>query len=305
MQSMRGIAGLLLLIAFSGLAGCGGGSGSAPVSSINISPISITMAPGVQRAFFYVIKGSSSNLNVTWSVQEAAGGTVTQTGLYTAPTAPGLYHLVVTSQADPTKFSTANITVQSSGVSLNVSQHNFTVLPGGSVSLASAVSVTGSANTALTWALISSSTGSTPGTITQTGVFTAPAAASGIGTDLVQVSSAADPTQNDYITITVENAQISILPATLTIQHGQSGTFGYNIKVEGSSDNTITWFESDSSGNPLSGGITSGGVTTYPDGTKLDQSGHYTAPATPGTYYITVQSNAVPSVKATSTVTVQ
>ncbi len=55
---------------------------------------------------------NTANKNVTWAVTEgAAGGTVSATGQYTAPATPGVYHVVATSQADPTKTITATITV--------------------------------------------------------------------------------------------------------------------------------------------------------------------------------------------------
>jgi parallel beta-helix repeat protein len=41
----------------------------------------------------------------------SAGGTVSSTGLYTAPSTSGTYHLVVTSRTDPTKTATATISV--------------------------------------------------------------------------------------------------------------------------------------------------------------------------------------------------
>lgn len=44
-------------------------------------------------------------------MQEAGGGTITPTGLYTAPATAGTFHVVATSVADPTKSATATVTV--------------------------------------------------------------------------------------------------------------------------------------------------------------------------------------------------
>jgi formylglycine-generating enzyme required for sulfatase activity len=50
--------------------------------------------------------------DVTWSVLEgSAGGTVTQDGLYTAPFEEGEYHVVATSDLDPSKSARATVTV--------------------------------------------------------------------------------------------------------------------------------------------------------------------------------------------------
>jgi chitinase len=48
---------------------------------------------------------------MTWSVQEASGGTIDPTGLYTAPAAAGTYHVVATSVADSTKSGISVVTV--------------------------------------------------------------------------------------------------------------------------------------------------------------------------------------------------
>ena len=52
------------------------------------------------------------NTAVTWSVVEGpSGGTVTQTGLYTAPGVEGTYHVRATSQADPSESAVATVYV--------------------------------------------------------------------------------------------------------------------------------------------------------------------------------------------------
>lgn len=48
---------------------------------------------------------------VTWSVQEAGGGSVDSTGLYTAPSASGTYHVLATGVTDPTNVGSATIRV--------------------------------------------------------------------------------------------------------------------------------------------------------------------------------------------------
>lgn len=52
---------------------------------------------------------------VAWSVAEgAAGGSVTSSGLYTAPSTEGTYHVLVASAADPARASTATVNVKAS-----------------------------------------------------------------------------------------------------------------------------------------------------------------------------------------------
>lgn len=76
-----------------------------------VSPSTVTLAPGDMRTFTATVIGTT-NTAVSWSVQEGAvGGTITSDGAYTAPDIPGIYHVVATSQADPTKSGTAIVTV--------------------------------------------------------------------------------------------------------------------------------------------------------------------------------------------------
>lgn len=50
---------------------------------------------------------------VTWSVRETGGGTITPSGLYTAPNTPGVYHVVARSNEDPEASATAQVIVRS------------------------------------------------------------------------------------------------------------------------------------------------------------------------------------------------
>jgi hypothetical protein len=78
---------------------------------VTISPENVTLNTGATQTFKATVTGTS-NTNVTWSVLEgASGGTVSGSGVYTAPNTVGTYHVVATSQANPTKSATATITV--------------------------------------------------------------------------------------------------------------------------------------------------------------------------------------------------
>jgi hypothetical protein len=75
------------------------------------SPANAVMGLSETRAFTATVH-HTANTAVTWSVQEgAAGGVITAGGLYTAPSTPGVYHVVCTSAADPTKSSVCEVVV--------------------------------------------------------------------------------------------------------------------------------------------------------------------------------------------------
>lgn len=83
--------------------------------AITVSPTTATLSVG-KTATFTATVTNTTNTAVTWSVVEAAGGSVTSGGVYTAPAAPGAYHVRATSVADGTKTATATVTVQAGDV---------------------------------------------------------------------------------------------------------------------------------------------------------------------------------------------
>src|SRR5262245_47424818 len=78
------------------------GEGSSPVGvagmSVAVTPHAASVIPGGMVAFTATVTGTTSaqSTAVTWSVQEAGGGTVDASGHYTAPGAAGTYHVTAT-----------------------------------------------------------------------------------------------------------------------------------------------------------------------------------------------------------------
>lgn len=92
---------------------CGGTSvcnaGACGVG-ITIQPKTASVPTGGAQNFSALVTGTSNNA-VTYSVQGGpAQGTIDQSGVYTAPAAAGVYTVVVTSQADPSKSDSATVT---------------------------------------------------------------------------------------------------------------------------------------------------------------------------------------------------
>ncbi len=86
-------AGLCL----SSLVGCGGGNdGGAP--TVQLFPSSAQVAPGGTVQFRTVLENWTGG--VTWSVDEADGGSISADGLYQAPDAAGLYTVIARSVVD-------------------------------------------------------------------------------------------------------------------------------------------------------------------------------------------------------------
>jgi hypothetical protein len=100
-----------------GLTGCAastnpaGAESGPPGVTVQIIPTQASSPPSGQVQFAAVVTGAATSA-VTWAVTEGtAGGTVDASGHYTAPGSTGVFHVVVTSQADTSKSATAQVTV--------------------------------------------------------------------------------------------------------------------------------------------------------------------------------------------------
>ncbi len=91
---------------------CGGDDAGAPHGApLDVSPADVSLTAGATAPLTAAVAGSS-NTAISWTVAEgSAGGTVSSSGLYTAPSTSGTYHVVATSRADPTKTATVTISV--------------------------------------------------------------------------------------------------------------------------------------------------------------------------------------------------
>lgn len=207
---MKGQLGdLILLTVLIGagvfLSGCGGGSAapappSSPAVTVAITPSSTMINQGATQTFTASVAGTTNTV-VTWSVQEGpSGGTITNAGGYTAPSAAGTFHVVATSQADSTARATATISVPS--VSVAVAPQTSVVTLSGAQSFAA--TVTGTINTAVAWSIQEGAAG---GMIDASGDYTAPGS---LGTFHVLATSAADASAMGIATVTV--VQSSFVP---------------------------------------------------------------------------------------------
>ncbi|HOX47110.1 MAG TPA: Ig-like domain-containing protein [Myxococcota bacterium] len=195
MGKLRFVAGWVVCFGLA-LGACD--QGAIESVSVTLSPETVTLAPGATQAFTAEVLGSDDQ-RVLFSVEEAGGGSVDGSGRYTAPADEGVYHVVVTSVADATKSDTATVTITANP------EVTVTVLPA-SVTLQVSetqqfsATVTGDANTAVTWS-VDEANGC--GSVDNLGLYTAPADPA---TCHVTATSQADPTRSD-------TASVSVVPA--------------------------------------------------------------------------------------------
>ena len=273
--------------------GNGGGGTTPPTISITISPTSATVSASGTQQFQANVTGSS-NTAVQWDVNQTAGGsaqtgTISSSGLYTAPptTVPLQVTVTAVSQADPTKIANASVTVNPINVppAINVTISPMTATLAVSTNQQFTATVTGTNNTAVTWSVDGVAGGNmTVGTINTNGLYAAPATAGG---HTITATSVADKTKSASATVAVLSLTVAPASSKLALQ----GVQQFTATVQGTTNTSVTWsVDGVAGGNSMVGTITTGGL--------------YTAPGTAGTYTVTATSVALPSYSVNATVTV-
>ncbi|OLC73154.1 MAG: hypothetical protein AUH83_12405 [Deltaproteobacteria bacterium 13_1_40CM_4_68_19] len=102
----------------------GGPQGTAPaIVEVSIDPAAVAIAGGGSIRFIAAVTGTS-DAAVTWSTD---AGTIDQSGIYTAPNAPGTFSVTARSRADPGRSATAFVSV--STISVGLSPQAVTLAP--------------------------------------------------------------------------------------------------------------------------------------------------------------------------------
>jgi predicted DsbA family dithiol-disulfide isomerase len=217
-----------------------------PPVAVSVLPAAavVLAATGTQQ-FTAVVTNAGSNTAVTWQVNGIAGGnatvgTISSAGLYTAPAAipsPATVAVTATAAADPTRTGSAAVTV--AYVAVTVMPSTATVMAHAAQSFVA--SVMNTSNTAVTWYVNGIAGGNaTVGTISSSGVYTAPATVPSPAIVTVTAVSMADSTRSG-------SAQVTVTAASSSSSSG-SGSGG-----------------STSGGGGGGGGSGGGGAMTVPD----------------------------------------
>jgi hypothetical protein len=274
----------------------------AQTVSVSVSPTSASVQTGATQQFTATVTGSS-NTAVNWQVNGVAGGnstvgTISTSGLYTAPAtvpSPAAVTVKAISQADTTKSASATVTVTAPAVvSVSVSPTSASVQTGATQQFTA--TVTGSSNTAVNWQVNGVAGGnSTVGTISMSGLYTAPAAVPSPSTVTVTAVSQADTTKSASATVTVTApaVAVAISPTSASVQ--TTFTQQFTATVTGTTNTAVTWQV-----NGVVGGNSTVGTVTA--------NGLYAAPsAVPSSATVTVtavsQADTTKSASASVTVT--
>lgn len=164
--------------------GCAGISNSAPrqpqasSDKISLSPATLTISSGAQQQF---IATSTGNPLFVWS---ASAGTISNTGMFTAPSVTSSMKVKVTATnaADTATVAISEITiVPANKITINVAPATATVSSDGKQQFSA--TLTSTSNTAVTWQ-------ASKGTISSTGLFAAPSVTSSTIATVTAVSAA-------------------------------------------------------------------------------------------------------------------
>ena len=91
---------------------------NVPAVTLTLSQTKITMDQGATQLVYANVYGAVDR-SVSWTFQESGmGGSVSSTGLLTAPTTAGTYHIVATSTWDTTQTATLTLVVEASSVTV-------------------------------------------------------------------------------------------------------------------------------------------------------------------------------------------
>lgn len=207
------------------------------VSGVAVSPSSSTLETGQTQQFSATVT-ALSNTALSWSVDGIAGGnssvgTVSSSGLYTAPSSEGSHTVTASSSADKSASASASVAVFTFALSPQV----VTVAPSSTQQYTATIQ--GISNAAVNWSVDGVAGGNaSSGTITSGGLYTAP---SGIGPHTITASSATDASATQTAQLTVVNvSQAAVLTyhnddardgaylqeVTLTPTNVNSNTFG-------------------------------------------------------------------------------
>jgi hypothetical protein len=86
---------------------------------VSVSPAPAVVNISAPLTFAAQVSGAVDT-RVTWSVQENGGGTINSDGVYTAPATAGVYHVVATSNADPSKTAVVEVRVRAAGGTVTI-----------------------------------------------------------------------------------------------------------------------------------------------------------------------------------------
>ncbi|MCX7942884.1 MAG: Ig-like domain-containing protein [Deltaproteobacteria bacterium] len=199
-----------------------------PPVKVTVSPKNQTVNAGTSFKFSVTVENADEDPSVKWEVLGGnQNGTIEQDGYYTAPDSvpnPPDVTIKATSNFDPSAYDTATVTV-AKPIEVEVSP-NFVYVNVTKTQQFTAT-VKNTSNQEVTWSVYG---GASNGTITQTGLYTAPANVPNPNIVSIIATSKADPTKSGGAQVVIAPPiQVSITPAEAKLALRESKLFTASV----------------------------------------------------------------------------
>jgi hypothetical protein len=252
------------------------GASAPTVSGVTVSPSTAAVAGAATQQFTATVAGTNSpSQSVTWTT---SAGSISSSGLFTAPAATSSSQTITvtaTSTANTAFSGTASVTVAAVGSTVSgvsITPATATKTGGTTQQFTATVAGTNSPSQNVTWS-------TTAGSISSSGLFTAPAASSSIQTVTITATSVQNTARSGTAVVTVPAAvvvtpvvtAVVVTPSTATLSGGATQQFTATVAGTNSPSQSVTWAVSGSAS------ISSSGLLTVPAATTSVQTFTVTA----------------------------
>jgi len=244
----------------------------API--IQVAPSAVTLSVNQTQLFTATVSGTLPS--VTWSISPQVGNIDPNSGLYTAPstlTAAQRVTVTATSTINAGVTGTATVTLQAqAAITVTVSPSAASLTAGQTQQFTATAQ---NSTLGVTWSL-----NPLVGSIDATGLYSAPATATGSQKITVTATSVEDTTKSATATITLTGTTITVNPSTVSLSNGQQQQFSALVQ---NGSGGVLWSISPQTGT-------------------IDANGLYTAPALiTGSVKVTVTATLVSNTSVTGT----
>ena len=236
---------------------------ASPTVIVTLSASSISLSGGGTSNLQALVTGDTTTAAVTWAASPQGVGALgsgtgptsggQSTNSYTAPaliTTRQTITIMATS-VEGSQVASVNITLNPVAISVTVTPTPVTLTAGASQQFTAAVN--GTSVQTVTWSI-----SPTSGTITPSGLYTAPSSITANQTVTVTATSTFEnPAVTGTATITLEAVAVTVAPATASLTNSQTQQF--IATVVGSANTTVNW-----SISPQTGTIDNTGLYTAP-----------------------------------------
>jgi hypothetical protein len=291
-------------------------TGAQTPATVAISPTTASLQVGTNLSLAASVTGPTDT-TVTWQVNDITNGNASvgaivpgtgNTAIYTAPAAVpsgGTVTIKALSHAQPNVSASCVVTISLQPPNIaTVTISPLTANVQVSSSFTFTATVIGVTDTSMTWQVAGTAGGySTVGTISQTGIYTAPSSVPTPNTVTVTAVSNAQPAKSASATVTITPPAVNAVAITISPTSANVNTDAeaqFQATVTNAQEQTVTWQV-----NGISGGNATYGTITPVQG-QLDLA-EYAAPASVpanNPVIVSVIPTAAPNISATAAVTI-